>query len=498
MPIHRQPRRRESPVHSFQPVLDRTSPSPAARQIYLSIRTAILSGQIRPSARLPSTRLATREWQMSRGVITEAYETLIAEGYAHSVHGSGTFVVSNIPQAQQKTAQSLPDHTERTISKAARKALLAGPSFGSSVQVPFATGRVVHDVRTTEVLRRIAGRHLNFGEDHYRNVQGEQSLREAIAAYLTASRSVRCDASQIFITSGTQQAIDLVARTLITPGDRVLVEDPCYPGARHAFELHGAELTGIPVDENGMQTALLQSFTGTASAVYVTPSHQYPAGAALSLSRRLELLNWAKANRSWIIEDDYDSEFRYDGRPLASLQGLDDNERVIYLGTFSKALLPSFRVGYAIVPRDLVAAFAAMRPFLDRFPPPFQQQVLADFLSEGYFSSHLRRLRESYRKSRDLLVAALQERLAGHLTFSVPSQGIHLIGRSTGSWHDDRAAAAAAAEGGVKVTPVSPMHVSAAPRDGLLLGFSALTSSEADQASALLLATLDNMAARQR
>jgi GntR family transcriptional regulator/MocR family aminotransferase len=281
---------------------------------------------------------------------------------------------------------------------------------------------------------------------------------------------------------------------LITPGDRILMEDPCYPGARHAFALNGAELVGIEVDENGLQTSLLPPEPDRARAIYVTPSHQYPAGAAMSLPRRLALLNWARDNHSWIIEDDYDSEFRYDGRPLASLQGLDENERVIYLGTFSKALLPSFRVGYAVVPRDLVPAFAAIRPFLDRFPPPFQQSVLTDFLTEGYFSSHLRRLRESYRKSRDLLVATLQERVADHLTVTVPHQGIHLVGRSTGTWQADRAVASACAARGVKVMPISPMHVSATPRDGLLLGFSALTSAEAEPATTRLRAALDAVA----
>lgn len=495
MAVPRKTRRRESPVHSFQPFIDRDAASPVARQLYLSLRKAILTGQIRPASRLPSTRLAGIEWGLSRGVVAEAYDILITEGYARGVHGAGTFVAASIPARRQtpKTPQT-EKPAERTISAAARRALASAGSFDTSTQVPFVTGRVVHDERTSALLRRLAARHLNFSRDHYRHVQGQEKLREAIVAYLTASRSVRCDASQIFITSGTQQAIDLVARTLVTPGDRILMEDPCYPGARHAFALHGAELTGIEVDDNGLQTALLPPLSGQVRAIYVTPSHQYPAGAAMSLPRRLALLNWARDNHSWIIEDDYDSEFRYDGRPLASLQGLDENERVIYLGTFSKALLPSFRVGYAVVPHDLVPAFAAIRPFLDRFPPPFQQSVLADFLAEGYFSSHLRRLRESYRKSRDLLVALLQEQVADHLTVAVPHQGIHLVGRSTGTWQADRAVAAACAARGVKVMPVSPMHISAMPRQGLLLGFSALTSGEAEPATARLRAALDEVA----
>ncbi|MBA8876750.1 PLP-dependent aminotransferase family protein [Phyllobacterium myrsinacearum] len=495
MAVPRKVRRRESPVHSFQPFIDRTKASPVVRQLYLSLRKAILTGQIPPASRLPSTRLASMEWELSRGVVAEAYDILITEGYAHGVHGAGTFVATSIPAQHEKPEKPRQQkQAERTISSAARNALACAGSFDTSTQVPFVTGRVVHDERTSALLRRLSARHLNFSRDHYRHVQGQENLREAIVAYLTASRSVRCDASQIFITSGTQQAIDLVARTLVTPGDRILTEDPCYPGARHAFALNGAELAGVEVDENGLQTSLLPQLSDGVRAIYVTPSHQYPAGAAMSLPRRLALLNWARDNHSWIIEDDYDSEFRYNGRPLASLQGLDENDRVIYLGTFSKALLPSFRVGYAVVPRDLVPAFAAVRPFLDRFPPPFQQSVLADFLTEGYFSSHLRRLRESYRKSRDLLVATLQEQVADHLTVTLPHQGIHLVGRSTGTWQGDHLVASACAARGVKVMPVSPMHVSTKPRDGLLLGFSALTSGEAESATARLRAALDEVA----
>ncbi|WP_298280189.1 PLP-dependent aminotransferase family protein [uncultured Bradyrhizobium sp.] len=476
--------RRESAAAGFRPAIDSSLPVPAVRQLYLQLRDAIVGGALRAGDRLPSTRTASAEWSLSRGLVAEAYDVLIAEGYAIGKHGSGTYVTDDLPLPKiegNSSRNARSSASRRRISAAARLAMSFETHPG---QVAFATGRVIHDMRTAVLLKRLAHRHIDYASDGYRDAQGEPALREAVAAYLTASRGVRCDPRQVFITSGTQQALDLAIRVLMSPGETALVENPCYPPARQAFLLNGARLVGAPVDSKGMITETLASSDGLAPVViYVTPSHQYPSGSALPLTRRLQLLAFAQRQGSWIIEDDYDSEFRYEGHPIASLQGLDTGGCVIYAGSFSKALLPGFRVGYLVVPDDLVAAFRAVRPIVDRFPAPLHQLVVADFLSEGYFPAHLRRLRESSRASRDLLFDLLKERLSEHLVALLPEQGVHLTARSTGSWRDDCALARAALDGGVVVIPTSPMHIGAPAEPRLLLGFSGLTAAETDIAT---------------
>ncbi|WP_158008749.1 PLP-dependent aminotransferase family protein [Rhizobium sp. AC27/96] len=486
--------RRESAAAGFLPEINASLPVPAVRQLYLQLRDGIVTGTLHPDHRLPSTRTASVEWSLSRGLIAEAYEMLIAEGYARGRHGSGTYVASGLPPmpiGSDGKREAADTSTRRGISAAAQLAMRT--DLSPPAQVAFATGRVIHDERTAGLLKRLAHRHIDYASDGYRDPQGELALRQAVSAYLTASRGARCHPGQIFITSGTQQALDFAIRVLVSPGESVMIEDPCYPPARLAFLLNGAEITGLPVDGNGLITERLSLHDGPPpAAIYVTPSHQYPSGSALPLARRLELLAFAEAHGSWIIEDDYDSEFRYDGHPIASLQGLDATRRVIYAGTFSKALLPGFRVGYMIVPDDLVAAFRAVRPIIDRFPAPLHQLVVADFLNEGYFPAHLRRLRESHRAARNNLAVLLHERLRAHLIAPVPEQGIHFTVSSTGTWTDDQALAEAALKGGVVVIPVSPMHVSASPEPRLLLGFSGLTAAEADMATERLANVLEH------
>lgn len=479
------PMRRESAAAGFQPVIDAGLPAPAVRQLYLQLRDSIVGGTLRAGDRLPSTRTASAEWSLSRGLVAEAYEMLIAEGYAIGKHGSGTYVSDDLPLPKMQgnnSRRTKTSSTKRSISAAARLALSLETTPPS--HVAFATGRVIHDERTATLLKRLAHRHIDYAHGSYRDPQGEPALREAVAAYLTASRGVRCEPRQVFITSGTQQGLDLAIRVLMSPGEIALVEDPCYPPARQAFLLNGADIVGVPVDATGMMTETLESSNTPAPAlIYVTPSHQYPCGSALPLTRRLQLLAFAQQRGSWIIEDDYDSEFRYEGHPIASLQGLDAGRCVIYAGSFSKALLPGFRVGYLVVPDDLVAAFRAVRPVIDRFPAPLHQFVVADFLNEGYFPAHLRRLRESSRASRDLLFDLLKERLSDHLIAVRPEQGVYLTACSTGTWTDDRSLAQAALESGAVVVPTSPMHIHTPPEPRLLLGFSGLTAAETDMAT---------------
>lgn len=445
-----------------------------------------MEGILEPGSRLPATRVAAVEWMLSRGLVAEAYDLLVAEGYAESRHGSGTYVTSGLPsELLGRTPRAREEDTgagRRISALAATARRHAGPPADRSVA--FATGRVVHDERTAGLLRRIATRHIDFRRNIYRDAQGEPELRSAIARHVSTSRGVRCAAEQVFVTSGSQQALDLACRVLVTPGDTMLVEDPCYPPAGQAFAMNGATLVGMPVDAAGLVTDTLKQMSrNRPAALYVTPSHHYPTGAVLSLSRRLKLLQFASANGCWIIEDDYDSEFRYEGHPIASLQGLDESGRVIYVGTFSKALLPGLRIGYLIAPPDLVPAFRAVRPALDVSPVLLSQMIVADFLNEGYFPSHLRRMRERYRGSRDRLVDLLRHRLGDHLLIDKPEQGIYLTARSTGTWSDDVALADAARARGVTVLPTSPMYLSEPRRDGLILGFSGLSDAEADTAT---------------
>ncbi|QPC91704.1 PLP-dependent aminotransferase family protein [Mesorhizobium sp. INR15] len=483
-------RRREGTAHLVDIEVDRASHVPLARQLYLALREGIVAGRMPPGERLPSTRAASRLWGVSRGLVTEAYETLLSEGYAIGRVGSGTYVSTDVPERAARPGGAgwvAPEHG-RLISRAARAVAtpvpqLADPPLG----IPFIMGRTPPDAKTRGVLTRIAHRHLGALSDHYRDPQGEEVLREAVAAYLLAARGVRCLPSQIFITAGSQQAIDLAIRTLIDPGDVVAVENPCYPPARLALTVHGARLAAVPVDGDGLDVTALAALAAAPRAIYVTPSHQYPTGTVLSMARRLALLDWAAATGAWVIEDDYDSEFRYDDRPLAALQGVDEHHCVIYAGTFSKALLPGLRLGYLVVPEDLVPAFRVMRALLDRFPAPFQQLVVADFLAEGHFSSHLRRLREAYRASRDVLVSLLHARLADHLRVDSPHQGVHLLAR-LGAGRNDVTLAKAARRHGVAVLPVSPMHVAPMPLHGFLFGFSGLTHAEADLGTAGLAA----------
>nr|WP_200997105.1 PLP-dependent aminotransferase family protein [Rhizobium rhizogenes] len=483
-------RRRESPSARFQPNVDPSSSASLARQLYLALREAIADGRLDAGQRLPSTRLASQEWKLSRGTIAEAYEILIAEGYAIARHGSGTYVTSAshdglVKPGERKEPVSFA--TSRRISTAVTMVLTTGPSLEPQKMLPFVTGRMAHDDRTAGLLNRIAGRHMNYAFEGYADIQGEPDLRSAIVAHLAVSRGVRCTVDQLFITAGTQQALDLAFRVLASPGDTVIVEDPCYPPARQCLALNGANIVGLPVDHEGVVTGKLATDDLPPPALfYVTPSNQYPVGSVLSLPRRLELLAYAREHGCWIVEDDYDSEFRYDGHPIASLQGLDQANRVLYTGTFSKALLPSLRLGYLVVPPDLVPVFRAIRPALDRCPPTFQQRVVADFLNEGYFPAHLRRLRERLRASRDLLASLLKDRINEHLHVTLPDQGINLTARSTGTWTSDTAISKAALGKGVVVMPLSRMNVASSDTSRLMFGFSGLSEQEADRATRLL------------
>ncbi len=456
-------------------LLDRRSPAPLYRQLYEGFRDAILERRLRAGQRIPSTRSLAAELNISRLPLLNAYEQLTAEGYFQSRTGSGTFVARVPSRGRPPTRSPLVVRGKRPVSRET-DFLLAGetdPWLGG--WGPFRVSEPAVDRFPHQVWSRLVGRHARAARRnprslHYGDPMGHRPFREAVAEYLRTARAVHCEAEQVMAVSGSQQALSLAARVLIDPGSSVWVEEPGYPGARAVLKLRGARLMPVPVDEEGLDVAAGVARCPDASAVYVTPSHQYPLGMVMSASRRLQLLEWASKSGSWIIEDDYDSEYRYGSPPIASLQGLDRDSRVLYVGTFSKVLFPSLRLGYVVVPSDLVDRFAAVRDATDIFPPTFPQAVLADFIRRGHFARHLRRTRALYRERRDALVEALDEELGGVLSVVGDDAGMHLVATSD-LLRDDREVSVRAARKGLWAMPLSSCYLGTPPRRGLVLGF---------------------------
>jgi GntR family transcriptional regulator/MocR family aminotransferase len=469
-------RRSWASLYAWQ--LNRGGDAPLFRQVYLQIRSAILAQTLRPGAKLPSTRELASQLSVSRSAVVSAYEQLLTEGFVSGKIGSGTYVSSDLPEPIDG---SRPKRTPRPVATARPDASPADGFIDVTVQSnerPFNLGRTLVDARTMEVWRKLSTRVFrSLGHDHfgYSDPRGSPELRTAICDYLRAARAVQCEPEQIIITSGTQHAIDLIIRVLHTRDTQAWVEDPGYSLTRQALLAAGVKTRAIPVDRWGIDVGIGIKSAPKARAAFVTPSHQFPTGVVLSMARRLELLGWAREAKAWIIEDDYASEFRYGGRALASLQGLDDSERVIYVGTLNKALFPGLRLGYAVVPPALLKQFVTARYLMDRQPSSLSQAVVADFIEEGHFAAHLRRMRLSYKEQRDVLVAHLRRRLGDELTVDPPDQGMHLVAwlrQDIPRTLSDVAIERAARDHGVIVRAMSRLYVEARPRPALVLGFS--------------------------
>jgi GntR family transcriptional regulator/MocR family aminotransferase len=472
-------RRSWASLYAWQ--LNRGGDAPLFRQVYLQIRAAILAQALRPGTKLPSTRELASQLSVSRSAVVSAYEQLLTEGFVSGRIGSGTYVSSDLPEPLDGPQPKRPRRPTGQTRPDASRATPADGFIDVTVQNderPFNLGRTLVDARTTELWRKLSTRvfrslgHHHFG---YSDPRGSPELRAAISDYLRAARAVQCEPEQIIITSGTQHAIDLIIRVLHKVDMQAWIEDPGYSLTRQALLAAGVKAVAVPVDHHGIDVGSGIKRAPKARAAFVTPSHQFPTGVVLSMARRLELLGWAREAKAWIIEDDYASEFRYGGRALASLQGLDDSERVIYVGTLNKALFPGLRLGYAVVPPALLKPFVATRYLMDRQPSSLSQAVVADFIEEGHFAAHLRRMRLAYREQRDVLVAHLRRRLGDELTADPPDQGMHLV-----AWlRQDRAQALsdvaierAARDHGVIVRAMSRLYVEARPRSALVLGFS--------------------------
>ncbi len=452
--------------------LDRGSGTPLTRQIYMQVRAAVLSGALGPGTRVPSSREMAMQLGVARTSVVAAYEHLLAEGYIESRRGSGTFISGELDGLAQRPAT--PRAAKRSAPIVTRAFTDFERSNAQSEPRPFNTGRTLIDARTAETWRTLthrAVRILGANALGYSDPAGLIELRQSICDYLRAARAVRCEPDQIIVTAGTQQAIDIAIRVLLEPGDDVWVEDPGYPLTYAQLELAKVKPHPIPVDGQGLLVSAGRRAAPRARAAFVTPSHQFPTGVALSMARRLELLAWARQSDAFIIEDDYTSEFRYSGPPLASLQGLDDTERVIYVGTLNKALFPGLRIGYAVVPRALLQAFIGARYLIDRQPPTLQQTVTAEFMQQGHFAAHIRRMRHLYREQRDALATTLQKRASDWLDVAVPDQGMHLVAYLRGGLSDLNVESAAQTEG-IMVRAISRFYRKARPRAGLMLGFS--------------------------
>jgi GntR family transcriptional regulator/MocR family aminotransferase len=469
-------KRRQSWADLYAFEITRTNDTPLFRQLYLQLRSAILSRRLRPGTKLPSTRELASQLRVSRSAAVAAYEQLLAEGYTSGRHGSGTYISPDLPEAIDGNPPRRKKPAAAITSNAAQMQPL-GDFVDVTVQSderPFNLGRTLVDARTVELWRKLSARTFrSLAPSHfgYSDPRGTTEFRKTICDYLQAARAVRCDPEQIVVTTGTQHAIDIVIRALPGLDKEVWVEDPGYPLTRQALLAAGAAVRPIPVDGQGIDIGTGIKTAPNARAVFVTPSHQFPTGVVLSMARRLELLAWAREQRAWIVEDDYASEFRYGGRPLASLQGLDEGERVIYVGTLNKALFPGLRIGYAVVPHALLRAFVTARYLMDRQPSTLSQSVVAAFMEEGHFAAHIRRMRLLYRDQRDELVAALKSRLGADLTVDAPDQGMHLVA-FTRRGLSDIAIERAARQHGVIVRAMSRLYVAAAPRSALVLGFS--------------------------
>jgi len=468
----------------FELALPPRDPSTSARQwLYGSLRAAILHGQLRPGARLPSTRELAAQHGLSRGTIVDAFAQLTSEGYLDGTIGSGTYVSAVLPDdllqvgARAPTREAAGRRTRRRISAYGRRLLpsdglaaTAGRAFRSNVPAVEQFPTTLWAQLAARRLRRAsAAQLLGFGPAGY------PPLRAAIADYLASSRGVSCEPEQVIIVSGVREALDVVARLVLDPGDPVCMEEPGYGGTARLFRAIGVRVTAVPVDGEGME--LRPSLLRGARLIYVTPAHQYPLGMAMSLPRRLALLAWARRTGALVFEDDYDSEYRYAGRPIPALQGLDRAGQVVFAGSFGKVLFPSLRLGYLVVPADLIERVTAARLLTHRHPPMLEQMVVCDFITEGHFARHLRRMRQLYAERLSVLMEQVRRQLAGLLELSPIEAGLQTIGWLAGGISGEAVAEAARARD-VEVVPLRRFYRGAMVRDGLQLGFAAVSARE--------------------
>jgi GntR family transcriptional regulator / MocR family aminotransferase len=457
--------------------------TPLYRWLYEELRAAILAGHMRPGARLPATRELAEQYGLSRPTIVTAFDQLRSEGYVEGRIGSGTYVSQTLPdellQAPRTRAAATARSHRISLSAYARR-LKPLPRSRSRPVRAFRGGEPALHVFPTELWAQVAARRLRRVSTNLLaggEALGYRPLREAVAEYLNTSRGVKCEADQVLIISGVQEALDRTAHLVLDPGDPVWMEEPGYPGAAASFRAVGARICPVPIDSEGIDIAAGQRRWQPPRLIYVTPGHQFPLGVTMSLPRRLSLLEWARRSRTIIFEDDYDSEYRYSGRPVPALQGLDRAGVVVFAGSFTNVLFPALRLGYVVVPQSMVEVFAAAASVSTHHPPLIDQAILCDFIAEGHFARHVRRMRELYAERLSVLTAAARARLDGLLKVADIEAGLRTVGWLQGGISAE-AAARAAAERDVEVNPLSRYAYGRTSRNGLVLGFAAVDEKE--------------------
>ncbi|MFC7089030.1 PLP-dependent aminotransferase family protein [Halomonas salifodinae] len=460
------------------------SSQPLARRLYRALRAWIQAGRLASGCRLPSSRRLARDLGVGRNTLLEAIEQLVAEGFLETRPGAGTFV-ADLPfgrgeAVSEALSEKVPSEAPEAALSARGERLLGFCASSGDHHGAFAPGVPALDRFPREPWQRLLRRHQQRAPEawlDYRTQGGVPALREALCDYLRLSRSVRCRPAQVLVVQGAQQGFELIARMLGDPGEVVWMEEPGYGGAQACFDAAGLEMVPVPVDGEGLDLKRVPPGHAAPRLIYVTPSHQYPSGVTMGLSRRLALLEAAEAHGAWIVEDDYDSEFRYGQRPIAALQGLTEAARVIYVGTLSKVLYPGLRLGYLVLPEALVEPFRRANARLHREGQYAVQAALAEFIAAGHFSRHVRRMRDCYRGRQALLRRALAPAVARGLALSEGQAGMHLV-----AWLDDldieQVLVRRAAEQGITLSPLSRYYLTAPGRPGLVLGYAGARDDE--------------------
>jgi GntR family transcriptional regulator/MocR family aminotransferase len=450
---------------------------PLHRQVYFAVKALILNGRLRPGDRLPSTRLLAKDLGLSRTTVLNAVDQLTLEGYVEGKVGSGTRVSSRIPADLRELAgpgrktSSAPE--PRTSQRARKFPTIAPPALRTSAR-PLRPGYPAVELFPLKLWARLTAKHWRlavkrFGD--HGDSSGYRPLREAVCEYVWRMRAVRCAADQVLIVAGAQHALSLCAHALLDPGESVWMEDPGYPRARIAFAAAGLRPIPVPVDSEGLNVEAGSKKDPDARLIYATPSFQCPLGSMMSLPRRFELLRHASEKSAWVVEDDYFSEYRYGADPVASLQSLDRNDRVIYIGNFSKTIVPFLRIGFVIVPPALVDVFKRARVATSRQPPGVDQAALAEFISEGYLQRHIRTTVQLYGERHEALVQAIGRQASGLLETTPAGTGLYLVA-SLPPGVDDRDAVKAVAAENVDAVALSTFSVRHLRRGGLVLGYS--------------------------
>jgi GntR family transcriptional regulator / MocR family aminotransferase len=486
-------------VESFQDVVlrPRSNKQELWRWLYAELRAAILDGRLRAGSRFPSSRNLSVQHCVARGTVVTALNQLKAEGYVVTESGSGTHVALEVPHGSSGTTRqhaALASPSRASISKRTRQALKGAYllSTGPAIGKAFRSYEPAIDLFPVELWARISSRVLRhapralYGQG---SACGYMHLRKAISEYVGASRGVRCSPQQVIVTSGAQQGLDLVARFLLDPGDEVWMEDPGYPGALQAFRAAGGVPVPVPIDSEGVCVGAGSKLSPRARMAYVTPANQFPLGVTMSVSRRVELLNWAAKAGAWIIEDEYDAEYRYRGRPIAALQSLDHTGCVVYVGTFTKMLFNALRLGFLVVPERLIEPFELGRSYIDRHPPTLDQAILAEFISEGHFGHHVRKMRQTYAERMEVLMLASKEHLNGLLNVTEAVAGMRSVAWLAGRGSDIDAAKRAT-QLGLEVAPLSEFSVRHRQKAALILGFAGSNEDEIRRGIVTLAAAL--------